>query len=442
MVGLKNKIAVLGLGYIGLPFTAALANVGFEVIGVDKDIEKIALLNNEKVPFYEPGLKETIEKNRQKIIFTSNSAEAIRNSDTIFVTVGTPINKDGTPDYSQIDSVTEEIGRNLKKDHLIIIKPTVFVGTTEEHIIPKLESISGLKAGIDFYLVFCPERTIEGLALPEIYNLPKIIGGINEESSSRAAKIMKKLGGGIKIVSSPRVAEMCKLVDNLFRVNNIAFANELGMVCEKIGINSSEVVSAVNNSYPRTKIFSPGLGADGPCLSKDPYIFRYAAQKHGVQTPVTDGSIKQNYESTMRIAEMVKEHILKNNLDKINLSIIGLAFKGFPETDDLRGSPAQKVMESLKNEGIHIDSIKLYDPLVKSFTGHNISNSIEEAIEDSNIILFLTNHPKLMNIDIEDMHDKIKKPAFIIDAWGNINLNSLPEGVKYFRIGEGKKRSI
>jgi len=438
MVDLKNKIAILGLGYIGLPFTVALANVGFKLIGVDRDTERIDILNRGDVPFYEPGLKETLEKNKDKITFTTNSSFAIQNADTIFVTVGTPVNKDGTPDYSQIDSAMELIGMNLKKGQLIIIKPTVFVGTTEDHIVPRLESLSGMKAGVDFYLSFCPERTIEGLALHEIYTLPKIIGGINEESSLRTAKIMEKLGGGIRIVSSPKVAEMCKLVDNLYRANNIAFANEIGLVCEKIGISSSEVVSAVNNSYSRTKIFSPGLGADGPCLSKDPYIFRHAALKHGVKTHVIDGSIQQNKESTMRIADMVKEHILKNNFDKRNLAIIGLAFKGFPETDDLRGSPAQKILDSLREEGIHFDSIKLYDPLVKNFSNHQISNSITDALQDSNIILFLTNHPKIMNLDIKDIHDKIRKPSFVIDAWGNLKMDSVPEGIKYFRIGEGK----
>ena len=248
---------------------------------------------------------------------------------------------------------------------------------------------------------------------------------------------MKKLGGKVSIVSSPRVAEMCKLVDNLYRTTNIAFANELGMVCEKIGIDANEVASIVNNSYPRTNIFSPGLGADGPCLSKDPLIFKHAALKYDISTPVIDGSIIQNRFSTLRIANMVKEYILKNNLGNINLAIIGLAFKGFPETDDLRGSPATKVLDVLKKEKIHLDSIKLYDPLVKKFTDHKIADSIEEALDDANIILFLTNHPSLMNLEFDKIHEKISKPAFIIDAWGNINSKFIPAGVNYFRIGKG-----
>ena len=345
MVELKDKIAVFGLGYIGLPFTAALANVGYSVIGVDIDKNKVEMMKRGEISIHEPGLKETLEKHKGRIEYTSDSAYAMANADSLLLTVGTPLNENEEPDYTQIESCINDIGKNLKRGQLIILKSTVVIGTTEEYVAPRLEKISNLKAGEDFYLAFCPERTIEGLALHEIYNLPKIIGGINRESALRAEKIMRKLGGRVTIVSNPRTAEMCKLVDNLYRANNIAFANELGIVCEKIGIDANEIVSAVNNSYPRTKIFSPGLGADGPCLSKDPIIFKHAASKHKIQTHVVDGSILQNKFSTLRVANMVKEHILRNNLEKINLAIVGLAFKGFPETDDLRGSPATKILE-------------------------------------------------------------------------------------------------
>lgn len=437
MDDLKNKIAVFGLGYIGLPFTAALANVGYKVIGVDIDKEKVEMLKKGEVMIYEPGLKEILEKHKSKVEYTTDSSYAMEHADTILVTVGTPVDENEQPNYNQIDSCIEDIGKNLKKGQLIILKSTVVIGTTEEYVAPLLEKLSGLKAGEDFYLAFCPERTIEGLALHEIYNLPKIVGGINKESSLRAEKIIKRLGEKVFIVSSPKVAELCKLVDNLYRATNIAFANELGILCEKIGINAMEVVHTVNNSYSRTKIFKPGLGADGPCLSKDPLIFKYSAIKNKLPTPVIDGIIIQNKFSTLRIANMVKEYILKNSLDKKNLAIIGLAFKGFPETDDLRGSPALKFLDLLRKEKIHLDSIKLYDPLVRKFLDYELSNSMSEALEDSNIVLFLTNHPRIMNVDFEELSNKIKKPAFVIDAWGNINSKYIPEGINYFRIGKG-----
>src|SRR3989344_689735 len=437
MTELNKTVSVIGLGYIGLPFCAALANVGYKVIGVDIDNEKISMLKRGEVGIHEPGLKETLDKYKQRIEYTVDGAYAVQNSDIIFVTVGTPVNENDEPDYRQLDSCIEIIGKNLRNGQLVMLKSTVIIGTTEDYVSPRLEKISGLKAGEDFYLVFCPERTIEGLALHEIYNLPKIIGGINKESSIIAEKIMRRFGGKTKIVSSPRAAEMCKLVDNLYRTTNIAFANEMGMLCEKIGIDAEEVVSAVNSSYPRTNLFRPGLGADGPCLSKDPIIFRQSAMKSKIATPVIDGCIIQNRFSTYRIAEMVKQYILKNSLDKINLTIIGLAFKGFPETDDLRGSPAIKILDVLKKEKIHLDAVKLYDPLVKKFMNYELSESMGDALADSNVILFLTNHPQIMNVDIEDISKKISKPAFIIDAWNNIEAKNIPEGINYFRIGKG-----
>tara|TARA_Y100000310_G_scaffold345208_1_gene462678 strand:- start:5473 stop:6798 length:1326 start_codon:yes stop_codon:yes gene_type:complete len=441
VVNLQNTIVVFGLGYIGLPFTAALANIGYKVIGVDINQQRIDSLKRGEVPFYEPGVKETLEKNREKIEYTSDETYAIQNADTIFITVGTPTNDNDEPDYSHIDSCIESIGRNLKKGQLVVLKSTVVVGTTEERVAPKLQALSGLVPGQDFYLSFFPERTIEGLALHEIYHLPKIVGGINQESAIKTKKIIQRLGSLVTLVSSTRAAEMCKLVDNLYRAQNIAFANEMGMLCEKMDIDTGEVVSAVKNSYPRTNIFSPGLGADGPCLSKDPFIFKHSALKHNVPTPVTDGSITQNKESTLRVANLVKEFVLKNKPEKINLAIVGLAFKGFPETDDLRGSPAEKIINALKKDDVKIDSIKLYDPLVKNFPGHEIKSTITETIQDSNIVLFLTNHPKIMNIDAELVNQHTPSPVFVIDAWGNINLNSnsLPEQFHYFRIGKGQK---
>src|SRR3989344_220105 len=195
MVDLKQKIAVLGLGYIGLPLTAALANAGYEVIAVDISNEKIEGLKKGIVYLYEPGLRETLANEKGKIEFTTDDAYAIRNSDVVFVAVGTPIKENSTPDYTQLNSCLKSIGQNLKKGQLIFLKSTVFLGPTEFYDLPKLEKMSGLKGGEDFYLAFCPERTSEGQVMHEIHILPKIVGGINKESTERALKIMRKLGG-------------------------------------------------------------------------------------------------------------------------------------------------------------------------------------------------------------------------------------------------------
>lgn len=436
MVDLKNRISVWGLGYIGLPFAAALAHVGYKIIGVDIDKNRIEMLKQGKIPFYEPGLRESLENNKSRLEYTHDTEYAMKNSDTIFVTIGTPIDEKNNPIYSQLDSCVDSIGKHLKKEQLVILKPTVTIGATEERVAPRLESLSGLKAGKDFYLAFCPERTVEGEVLREIFSLPKIIGGINKESAHRAEKIIKRLGGKVMIVSSPRVAEMCKLVDNMHRSHNIAFANEVGLVCESSNINALEVISAVNSGYVRNKIFRPGLGADGPCLSKDSYIFRFSALEHGTETPVTDGCISQNKLSTFRVVNLVKDFAKQHNLSSINLALVGLAFKGFPETDDPRDSAAMKILKALKEEkDISLSSVGLYDPLVKQFMNHQLSPTITDAVTNANVVMFLTDHPRVMNLELEHIFEKLQKPAFIFDAWGNLKFETLPKEINYKRIG-------
>ncbi|MFH1511072.1 MAG: nucleotide sugar dehydrogenase [Candidatus Woesearchaeota archaeon] len=435
----KKIIAVVGLGYIGIPFCVSLANVGFRVIGVDIDEKKVKKLHQSYTSeIYEPGVNEGLQRCRDSIEFTTSYKYALERCNAIFLTVGTPLKAEDEPDYSYLDSALDSIGQHLQKGQVVVLKSTVALGTTEEHVVQKLEKQSKLKAGTDFFLAFCPERTIEGLALHELYNLPKIVGGINQESSQKVAEIVERLGSKVIIVSRPMVAEMCKLLDNLFRSVNIAFANEVGMVCEKLGLNSHEVISAVNNAYSRTRIFSPGLGADGPCLSKDPMIFRYSAHKYGIVPAVTEGAISTNLESTLRIASLVSGFIEEKNILKPKIGIVGLAFKGFPETDDMRGSPAIKIKDALV--ATHPDAvISYYDPIVSSVDGEKVEASIADCIKNCNVIMFLTNHRRIMNLDAKAVLAEARKPCLVIDAWQNLkNIESVDTpDIMVFRIGVG-----
>ncbi|MDP4039118.1 MAG: nucleotide sugar dehydrogenase [Candidatus Pacearchaeota archaeon] len=438
MVDLKQRVSVLGLGYIGLPLSAALANAGYKVIAVDNDSKKIEDLKRGVVYLYEPGLRETLASQKDNIEFITDDKYAIGNSDIIFVAVGTPLKDNLDPDYSQLNSCLKSIGENLRKGQLIFLKSTLFLGTTEFYALPMLEMLSGLKGGEDFYLAFCPERTSEGQVMHEIHVLPKIVAGINKESSDRAVKVMKKLGGQITTVSTPRIAEMCKLLDNLYRATSIAFANEVAEVCEKAGLNAEEVISTVNKGYLRTKIYKHGLGADGPCLTKDPEIYRYSAALYNAKTPLTDGSIEQNKKSTANLISLIKDFSLQNYGTPLNIAVMGPAFKGMPETDDTRYSTAEKIIAGLKLNNVKINSLRAFDPRAETFLGEPVKKSITEAIENANVIMFLTNHPKLMNIDFEHIKDKISNPSLIIDAWGNLNVEKIPEGMKYHRIGHGQ----
>jgi len=276
------------------------------------------------------------------------------------------------------------------------------------------------------------------LALYELYMLPKIIGGVNEASTEYAARILKKLGGEIVKVSSPKVAEICKIADNLYRAVNIALGNQLGEICEEDGVDAYEVANAVNKAYNRTQIFKPGLGADGPCLSKDPEILKYYALQRNININFLESSIRANIKSTTRIADITSRFIEANKGEGLKISFIGLAFKGSPETGDIRGSPAIKIHKNLAGKYKNI-KISAFDPVVKTFFGEPIAKNLNECVKDSNVILFLTNHPTLMNIETNGLVANSKRPLLVIDCWHNLeNVDKInEEGISIFRVGEG-----
>lgn len=441
----SDVIGVVGLGYIGLPLLATFANVGFKAVGLDVNETTINRLRNGDSPhFYEPGLAATLSRCRSNIEYTNCYEDFMKRCDVIFITVGTPINEKDEPDYSYMDLAVNNIGAGLRKGQLVVLKSTVVPGTTRE-VALRLEKMSGMKAGKDFFISFCPERTIEGIALYELYNLPKIIGGINEESTERTAVVISKLGDKVVRVSSADVAEMCKLIDNLFRAFNIGFANELGMLCEKMGIDSYELVNAVNSAYERTNVFKPGLGADGPCLSKDPMILRHFARKNNLETYILDSCIKINKVSTMRLVDLCVSFIRKHDIKNPKIALIGLAFKGKPETDDLRGSPSIKIFKGIENSLKEYADIacrySFYDPIVSRFEESDVADNYHDAIRGSNVVMFLTDHQSIKNIDMREIESIADRPLFIIDAWHNVRREvdcAVGNDTAYFRVGDGK----
>lgn len=407
------------MGYIGIPLLAAFAGRGYQTMGIDVDRKKIKKLSRTyKTDIYEPGVNEILSRWRKNIEFTIDHKKAIKECNVIIVTVGTPFKNNHQPNFSYLDQVVDLIGKHLRPGQLIMFKSTVLPGVTRK-LAAKLEKKSKMAAGIDFYVVFCPERTVEGRALYELYNLPKIIGGINQKSLQKGAKIIAGLGGKVLKVSSLEIAEMCKCVDNAYRVANIAFGNEIGNICERAGLDGYELAKAVNYTYPRTNLFLPGLGAGGPCLTKDPKILRYFARENKVDTTVIDASIKRNEHATLRIVTEVAKFLKKNKIKNPKISLLGLAFKGKPVTNDTRNSPAVEIYQGLKNK-IKKATFSFYDPLVKNFLGNKVSRDLPGTVKNSNIVMFLTNHDKLMGIKAGKISAITRRPLLLVDCWHNL----------------------
>ena len=438
-------LGVVGLGYVGQPVVAAMANVGYRIIGMDIDADKVANLTATYEPtLYEPGLAETFARCRDRIRFTTSYEEVMRDSEAICITVGTPVDSNDQPVTAYLDTAIQNLGKYLRRGQTIILRSTVVPGTTIQ-MAQALEEISGLCAGKDFYVSFCPERTIEGIALHELYSLPNIIGGVDSESAVRTAEVMQKLGSSVITVSSSTVAELCKLADNVYRALNIAFANEFGTICESAHVDAYELLWAVNAAYPRTNIFRPGLGADGPCLSKDPVILRQFARSAGLATPLVDASVEVNLAATRRVALEVQKFLATNLIGRPRVAVLGLSFKGMPETDDLRGSPAGIIFEELverNGQGFRTTiQFSFFDPIVQEFKGHKVERRLEDCLAGSNVILFLSDHPSLRNVPLETVLTNSARPLLIVDAWHNVSQldrRELPLDVTYVRIGDGQ----
>lgn len=432
------RVGVVGLGYIGLPLVSAFASRGIQVTGLDIDTAHVAALASGAPPrIHEPGVAEVLKAHAGRITFTNSYADLMSRADVIFVTVGTPYAPGVGADLSQIEQMTAALAGALRPGITICLKSTVPPGTTRT-VARRLEGISGLRESVDFWVAFCPERTIEGRALEELLSLPNIVGGLTPEASKRAAEAICPLSGHVVTVDSPEVAEVCKLVDNSYRALAIAFANEVGGVCEQLGIDQHAVRDAVMEGYSRTQLFRSGLGAGGPCLSKDPPVLAATAKLLGVDAPVLSAAVSSNVNATASIAGRIEAFVRAQHAPRVRVALLGLAFKGRPETNDVREGPAQIIHRHLKaalGEGIEFG---FHDPIVKEFD-RCATTSLNDAVAGANVVAILTDHPALQGLAPSDVLETTARPLLVIDAWHGLSEPGLvvAAGADLVRLGDG-----
>lgn len=436
------RVGVVGLGYIGLPLVAAFASRGADVTGLDVNAEHVASLTAGLPPrIHEPGVAEVLQSHRAQLHFTTSHAALLERADVVFVTVGTPYVAGTGSDLTQVDRVTDALGAALRPGVTICLKSTVPPGTTRR-VARRLGEISGLTPGVDFWVAFCPERTIEGRALEELLSLPNIVGGLDPEATQRAADAVRPLSGHVVPVDSPEVAEVCKLVDNSYRALAIAFANEVGGICEQLGIDQHAVRDAVMDGYTRTELFRTGFGAGGPCLSKDPPVLAETARNLGVSAPVLAAAVTSNVDATEAVARRIEEFVLASPGTRVRVALLGLAFKGRPETNDTRDGPAEIIHRRLSaNLGERVD-FAVHDPVVQEFRGLR-SLPLADAVRGAHVVALLNDHPALQGIASGDLLRDTARPLLAIDGWHGLadarEVAALP-GVELIRLGDGTVR--
>ncbi|MEH7317571.1 nucleotide sugar dehydrogenase [Priestia megaterium] len=411
-----GKICVVGLGYIGLPTAAMFAKSGFEVVGVDINDKAVNLLNQGKIHIEEVGLgqlvKKVVEDGRLK---SSLSPEV---ADCFIIAVPTPNYPDHTANLEYVKSATESLLPYLKKGNVVIVESTIPPRTIDDVVAPIIQA-EGWKVGEEIYLAHCPERVLPGKILIELVENTRIVGGINEISAIKAAEVYGSFVTGDIIKTSAVTAEMSKLMENTYRDVNIALANELAKISDKLGINALEVIQLANR-HPRVNIHQPGPGVGGHCLAVDPY---FIIEKAPEESPLITNARRINNS----MPEFVVEHVEKIVGKSGKIAIFGLTYKG--NIDDIRESPAMDAVCLLQEKGYELS---LYDPHVKQDQVGFTLSTFDEAIDQADLILVLTDHNEFKGLDEVKIHTKMRH-SVIFDTKNHVKINS--ESIKYYNYG-------
>jgi UDP-N-acetyl-D-mannosaminuronic acid dehydrogenase len=388
----NKKICVIGLGYIGLPTAALLANRGYDVHGVDVIQTTVDIINRGEIHIVEPELDTFVQAavKSGKLKADLKPAEA----DVFIIAVPTPFHEGYVPNINYVVSATKAIAPYVKDGDIVILESTSPVGTTD-----KVEDVLK-EEGVDtskLFIAHCPERVLPGQIMRELVENDRIVGGTTPEATEKTVEFYNTFVSGEVLSTTARTAEMAKLTENSFRDTNIAFANELSMLCDTFNIDVWELIS-LTNRHPRVNVLQPGAGVGGHCIAVDPWFIVHAAKEANVEANIIKTAREVNTYKTEWVIEKIKNAALtfeNENGRKAKVACMGLAFK--PDIDDLRESPSVYIVQSLISQGFDVLAV---EPNIKT---HNIFNIVEykAAIEIADTIAFLVGHKEFKGLDME-----------------------------------------
>lgn len=434
LINKKEKLALVGLGYVGMPIAIAFAKKGVNVIGFDLNKQKIALYNSGIDPTKEVG--DDVIKN-STVEFTSDEKK-LAEAKFIVVAVPTPVNTDHTPDLLPVIGASEIIGRNLTKGTIVVYESTVYPGVTEDVCIPILEKISGLKCGVDFKVGYSPERINPGDKVHRLENIKKIVSGMDSESLEEIKKVYDiVIEVGTYPVSSIKTAEAIKVVENSQRDINIAFMNELAMVFDRMGIDTNEVVDGMNTKWNALG-FRPGL-VGGHCIGVDPYYFTYEAEKLGYHSQIIlNGRIVND-----GMGKFVADAAVKNMIavgqapKKSKVVILGLTFK--ENCPDTRNSKVDDVIKRLNEYGIKPIIVDPWASERDAFREYGVTLTPLSEIKDADCVIIAVAHNEFKALGLEDIKKLFKEgpdeEKVVLDVKGLYKISDLEKSkMKYWRL--------
>ena len=410
------SIGIVGLGYVGLPLAVAFAEAGEQVVGVDVDHARVAMLTEGQSPI-EDVSDERLGAVLDSILFTTRPVE-LHETEAILVCVPTPLTRNREPNLGPLQSAASALASVVKRDQLIVLESTTFPGTTRDHMVPLLEE-SGLRAGEDFALAFSPERVDPGRTDHTLRTTPKVVGGLTPACTERAVAVYARVCDHVLPVSTPEVAELSKLLENIFRSVNIALVNELAILADRMDIDIWEVIDAAATKPYGFMRFDPGPGMGGHCLPVDPFYLAWKAREYDLSTEFIE------------LAGKVNQHMPYHCMDKIERTlndahkpvrgsrvlVLGVSYKG--GVGDIRESPALKIIQLLLKRGA---DVRYHDPHVPELAEHGLRDMpLDEALEGIDLAVIVTAHPSV------DHGRVVERAPQVLDLRGSTRHLGVPQ---------------
>jgi UDP-N-acetyl-D-mannosaminuronic acid dehydrogenase len=452
---MERKVVVVGMGYVGIPVAALFADVpGFMVVGVQRRSKrsgwKIDWLNEGKNPIggEEPGLSALIARVVKKGTFkVVENVSTCSDTEAVLIDVQTPTDASRVPNYESLREVSAEVGEVIKSGTLIVVESTVAPGTTENVVKPILEKASGMKAGNGFSLAFCYERVMVGRLIKNIVELPRIVGGFDPKSTKRAMELYAHIVKAKLCPTDILTAEVAKVVENTYRDVNIAFANEMALICESLGVDAFKVRELVNTlpndpknpaSNPVRNMHFPGAGTGGHCLPKDPWLLKYGLDTYGkfkFFPKILVDSRETNDNMPLHVADLVEDALTEHGkkLKGAKIAVLGVAF--LENSDDTRNTPSATLYMELEKRGA---KPILHDPIVRDFD-LPFTNDLSKALEGADAVVLSTKHNEYLKLDLKKLKEKMATPV-LVDGRNAFTLEAAKQaGLTYRAVGKGSR---
>ena len=406
----RSKICIIGLGQVGLPTALTFSKAGYKVFGYDINTSILELLLEKRSPFKEKGIEELITQTIENKKFEPNPSlnNCIENSDIIIVCVATPTTSDVQPNLSFLENAINSISKFDLSEKLIIIESSIPPGTFKKLILPKITH--DVLLGKNFWAAYVPERLSPGQALSEIKKTPRIIGHEDSNSGNLAKSLYQNITNSEIFITQSTTTELSKLVENTFRDVNIAFANEISMICEEYNVNFGDLVK-ICNSHPRVNLHMAGPGVGGPCLPKDPYLLLNPANGNKIESKIISESRKINDLMPLHISKLVTQALENQNktLSDSTILILGTTYKG--NVSDTRYSPSKELIHDLQQKQC---SVLIYDPLTdESFGGERIQSLNEKILSNCDALVIISDHDEFKKINPSLFQSMIDKPIIV-----------------------------